>query len=67
MVSKFMLIFELLNDEEWHGIDEFLAEAKLSEEMSREIAGFLDEYGFVEFNRKDQKVKIDKDFKKLLI
>lgn len=67
LVSKFILIFDLLSDEKWHGVDEFLVRAKLTEKTSREVAEFLDKYGFIEFSRKDQKVKIDKDFKKLLV
>lgn len=66
MVSMFMLILESLNDVKWHGIDELRERVKLSERKFREIIDFLDKYGFVKFDHKKQKVRINKDFRKVM-
>jgi DNA-binding IclR family transcriptional regulator len=67
MVSRLMLILELLSDGKWHEIDELLVRMKLTEQKFREVTEFLDKYGFVEFDHKNQKVKINQDFRKLLL
>lgn len=67
MVSKVMLILELLSDGKWHEIDELLVSVKLSEQKFREVTEFLDKYGFVEFDHENRKVKVNKDFRKLLL
>ena len=67
MVSRLMLILELLSDGNWHGIDELLVKVKLNEQKFREVTEFLDKYGFIEFDHENRKVKINRDFRKLLV
>ena len=67
MVSRVMLILELLSDGKWHELDELLVRVKLTEQKFREVTEFLDKYGFVEFDHENRKVKVNKDFRKLLI
>jgi DNA-binding IclR family transcriptional regulator len=67
VVSKVMLILELLSDGKWHGIDELLVRVTVSEQKFREVTEFLDKYGFVEFDHENRKVKVNKDFRKLLL
>jgi predicted transcriptional regulator len=62
-----MLILELLSDGNWHGIDELLVKVKLNEQKFREVTEFLDKYGFIEFDHENRKVKINRDFRKLLV
>jgi predicted transcriptional regulator len=62
-----MLILELLSDGNWHGIDELLVKVKLNEQKLREVTEFLDKYGFIEFDHENRKVKINRDFRKLLV
>jgi predicted transcriptional regulator len=62
-----MLILELLIDGNWHGIDELLVKVKLNEQKFREVTEFLDKYGFIEFDHENRKVKINRDFRKLLV
>ena len=62
-----MLILELLSDGKWHEIDELLVEVRLTEQKFREVTEFLDKYGFVEFDHENRKVKVNKDFRKLLL
>jgi DNA-binding IclR family transcriptional regulator len=67
MVSRVMLILELLSDGKWHEIDELLVRVKLTEQKFHDVTEFLDKYGFVEFDHENRKVKINKDFRKLLL
>jgi predicted transcriptional regulator len=67
VVSRLMLILELLIDGNWHGIDELLVKVKLNEQKFREVTEFLDKYGFIEFDHENRKVKINRDFRKLLV
>ena len=67
VVSKIMVILELLSDGEWHGVEELLLGAGLSEQKFQEITGFLGEYGFIKVDEENKKVKINRDFRKLLV
>jgi predicted transcriptional regulator len=67
VVSRLMLILELLSDGNWHGIDDLLVKVKLNEQKFREVTEFLDKYGFIEFDHENRKVKINRDFRKLLV
>lgn len=66
MVSIFMLILESLNDVNWHGMDELLERVKLNKMKFREVIEFLDKYGFIRFDYKKQKVRINKDFRRVM-
>jgi predicted transcriptional regulator len=67
LVSKVMLILELLSYGKCHGIDELLVTVKLTEQKFRKVTEFLDKYGFIEFDHENRKVKINRDFRKLLV
>jgi len=67
VVSKIMLILELLGDGKWHGTEELLLRLGLNEQKLQEITAFLNKYDFVKIDDKNRKVKINKDFKKLLV
>jgi DNA-binding IclR family transcriptional regulator len=62
-----MLILELLSDGKWHGTEELLLRLGLNEQKLQEITAFLNRYDFVKIDDKNRKVKINKDFKKLLV
>jgi len=66
LVSKVMVILELLNDGKWHGTEDLLLTAGLCERKFLEITGFLTKYGFVMVDDKNRKMKINKDFQRLL-
>jgi hypothetical protein len=55
-----------LSDGKWHGTDELLLKLELNERELQEITAFLDNYEFVEIDKKNRKVKINKDFQKLV-
>jgi hypothetical protein len=67
VVSKLMLTLELLSDGKWHGTDELRLRLELSEQKFQEVTAFLNTYGFVKVDEKNRKVKINRDFKKLLV
>jgi DNA-binding IclR family transcriptional regulator len=67
VVSKVMMILELLSDGKWHGIEELLLSVGLSERKFWEITGFLGKYGFVEVDEKNRKLKVNRYFQRLLV
>ena len=67
VVSKVMVILELLSDGKWHGVEELLLGAGLSEQKFQEITGFLSKYGFVKVDEENKKVKVNRDFQRLLV
>ena len=66
MVSKVMTILELLSDGKWHGIEDLLMKTGLNERKFQEITMFLSNYDFVKFDEEKRRVKINRDFRKLL-
>ena len=65
-MSKITMILEILGDGKWHGIEELLLRLELNEHRFREITAFLNKYGFVKIDEKNRRVKINRDFQKLL-
>ena len=65
-VSKIAMALEILGDGRWHRIDELLSRLKLSEDKFRDLTSFLNAYSFVKVDEKNGRVKISRDFKKLL-
>jgi len=65
-VSKIAMVLEVLGDGKWHGIAELLMTLELNEHKFREIAAFLNKYDFVKVDEKNRRVKINRDFQKLL-
>ena len=65
-MSKITVALDILGDGKWHRIDELLSCLRLSEFKFRELASFLNAYGFLKVDEKRGKVKINSDFKKLL-
>ena len=64
--SKIALVLEFLSDGEWHDSQELLLELGVADYDFKEIIGFLNKYGFVKVHAKNRKVKINKEFRKLL-
>jgi DNA-binding IclR family transcriptional regulator len=65
-VSKIMMTLEILGDGKWHVIEELLVRLELNEHKFREITAFLNRYDFVKVDEKNRRVKINRDFRKLL-
>ncbi len=60
------MILEILGDGRWHGIEELQQRLNLNERKIQEIAKFLSEYDFVKIDKENEKVKINRNFQKLL-
>ena len=65
-MSKITMMLDILGDGRWHGVEALLAGLELSEHEFWEIMAFLNKYGFVKIDEKNKRVKINKDFQKLL-
>lgn len=51
-------ILELLNNGEWHGLKEIADRIRLNEFKVELITSFLAEYDFLEFNKKEKRIKL---------
>jgi DNA-binding IclR family transcriptional regulator len=66
LVSKITMILEMLGDGKWHGIEELQLRLGLNEREVQEITTFLNKYDFVKIDKEHGKVKINRNFQKLL-
>jgi DNA-binding IclR family transcriptional regulator len=60
------MILEMLGDGKWHEIEELQLRLGLNEHKVEEITTFLNKYGFVKIDKERGKVKINRNFQKLL-
>lgn len=65
--NKISIILETLADGKWHTKEEMREKTKFKNEDIEEIIKFLKDYKFVAVNEKDNRIKIDEEFRKLLI
>jgi DNA-binding IclR family transcriptional regulator len=65
-MSKLAMVLDILSDGKWHGIDELQQRLELDEHEVRVIAAFLSKYDFVKSDEENRKVRINRDFQKLL-
>ena len=66
MVSKITIILEMIGDGKWHEIEELQLRLGLNEREVQEITTFLNKYDFVKIDKEHRKVKINRNFQKLL-
>jgi predicted transcriptional regulator len=66
MVPKITMILDILSDGKWHGTEELLLRLELNEHKLQQVTTFLNNYDFVKVDKKNRKVRINKDFQKLL-
>ena len=67
LVSTLMVILELLSDGQWHKVEELLLKTGLDELKFEKVIGFLSKYNFVKIDNTNKRVKINRDFRKLLV
>jgi predicted transcriptional regulator len=60
------MILDILSDGKWHGTEELLLRLELNEHKLQQVITFLNNYDFVKVDKKNRKVRINKDFQKLL-
>jgi len=66
LASKISMILCPLSDGKWHGIAELSRKSSLDSQEIEEILSFLDKFEFARVDFENGKVKINKDFQKLL-
>lgn len=55
---------EILKDGEWHSLNAVIEELDLPEEKVKRILQFLTEFGFIVFDEKKERVRVDLEFQK---
>ena len=65
-MSKITMTLEILGDGKWHGIEELRLMLELNDHEFQEITTFLSKYDFANIDEKKRRVKINRDFRKLL-
>ena len=60
-------MLELLKDGQWHNVNEIMKILNQEEELISRILYFYEDYGFIEFNKKRNKVAIDPKIKELFL
>jgi len=66
MVFKMTMILDLLSDGEWHSISELTEKLRLAGCEVEPRLDFLNEFDLAKLDVEDGKVRINKDFQKLL-
>ncbi len=56
----------MLKDGKWHEADELRQSTNLTEDEMKEILDFLGKYHFATVDEKKDRLKVDKDFQKIL-
>ena len=66
MANKLCDLLDMLSDGKWHEADQLRQSMNLPEDEMKEILDFLGKYHFAEVDEKKDRLKVDKDFKKIL-
>jgi hypothetical protein len=66
LAYKVTRLLEILGDGKWHGTEKLRQLMGLSDCELKEITNFLSAYDFAEVDEAKKRVKINKDFKKIL-
>lgn len=65
--SKIIGILELLNDGQWHRIEEIERKMKLNESETKKIVAFLKEYNFIISEETRRAIKIEENARRFLM
>ena len=66
MAYKVTMLLEILGDGKWHETKQLKQLMNLRDSEVHEITDFLGKYDFAEVDETRKRVRIDKDFKKIL-
>ncbi len=66
MADKLSKLLDILEDGEWHETDKLRQNMGLNESEVEEIICFLGKYSFVEVDGNGKRIRINKDFRKIL-
>ena len=67
LASEIMQVLDLLSDGKWHQTGDLLLKLGFDDYDFHEITAFLDKYGFIKVDAKNGRIKINNDFRKLLV
>lgn len=59
-------ILEMLNDGQWHTLEEIQQKTKITKEQTRQILQFLKEYNFITTDKTEEKIRLNKTVQKFL-
>jgi DNA-binding IclR family transcriptional regulator len=65
-ISKITMILDILGDGRWHEVDALVLNFELSDDKFGALITFLSKYGFVKVDEENMRVKLNRDFQKLL-
>lgn len=65
-MEKVAEIVDLINDGEWHELNNLISNSKIGYEKLESILNFLEKFGFICFDRKSNRIKLSEGFHKLL-
>jgi hypothetical protein len=66
MPFRISLLLKELGDGKWHNLDQLKQLLDLSDFEIKEVTRFLSQYDLAEFDKDPSRVRINKDFKKIL-
>lgn len=58
--KKILEILEILNDGQWHMLEEVQQKTRLNENLTRQVIAFLKEYELIATDKTDNRVKLRK-------
>jgi predicted transcriptional regulator len=64
--SKIAKILEILNDEQWHTLEEIREKIQLNKSQVQQIIRFLKKYNFIIVDEEKKKIKIEKTVQQFL-
>ena len=66
MTYKMSRLLEIIGDGKWHGTDQLKQLMGLSDCEMEQVTDFLDKYDFAQVDDGKKRVKINRDFKRIL-
>lgn len=66
MAYKMSKLLEILRDGKWHEAEQLQCSMELTDYELQEITEFLGKYDFAEIEDKGRRLRVNKDFKKIL-
>ena len=62
-----MQVLDLLSDGKWHQTGDLLPKLGFDEYELHEVTAFLNRYGFIKVDAENGRIKINNEFRKLLV
>ncbi len=66
LANKLCDLLDMLSDGKWHEANQLRKSMKFTVDEMKEILDFLGKYHFAKVDEKKERIKVDKDFQKIL-